>query len=200
MSKKILKILIEELLNEVLQSGKKLIVMDFDDTLAKTDGMIHVVDKTTKEKLFDLTPAKYAVYDKEMAKILNQEFDYSDFHKVINPKAIQWTQDILKKAINEYGIDYVLILTARGPEAIPEIKNYLISQGIDKKIQIIALGDSDPQQKANHLIYFAIQNGFDEIEFYDDSEKNIKAANKANEWLEKRGSKTKLINFHVKGH
>ena len=202
MSKNLLKILIKEILKEALEENpkNKLVVMDFDDTIAKTDGKIHVVDKETKEKLFDLDPAEYAVYDKELAKMLNQDFDYSDFQKVINPKAIEWTQDILKNAIKQYGINHVLILTARGPTAEPEIREYLIEQGIDPKIPIIALGDSDPQQKANYLIRFAMQFGFDEIEFYDDSPKNIKAAEKANEWLKKQGYNTKLKNVHVKHH
>jgi len=188
MSKKLLKILIEEIIKETLQEGKELLVMDFDDTLVKTKGKIYVTKDSGEKK--ELTPAEYAAYQKKPG----DKFDYSDFVNVTTPEAINWTQDILKNAIEKNGIDSVLILTARGRAAEPEIRAYLASQEINPNIPIEMLGDSDPEKKAQFLKMLAML-GYSEIKFYDDSEKNIKAAREtANKLLDK----AKIDPIHVK--
>jgi len=61
---------------------KKLRVFDFDDTLVKTNSKIYITNKGKKKTL---TPGEYAVYKPKP----NDEFDYSDFSKVTEPKQIK---------------------------------------------------------------------------------------------------------------
>ena len=63
MSKQLLKTYIREIIKETLQVEKKLRVFDLDDTLVKTNSKVHIT-KASGEELY-LTPAKYAVYEKE---------------------------------------------------------------------------------------------------------------------------------------
>ena len=61
---------------------KKLRVFDFDDTLVKSNSRIHV---TNKGKRKTLTTGEYAIYKDKSG----DEFDFSDFDKVIQPKKIK---------------------------------------------------------------------------------------------------------------
>jgi hypothetical protein len=168
MSKQLLKEYITILINEALDGVNKLRVFDFDDTLVKTHSRVHV-KKANGDELW-LTPAEYAIYDKEPG----DEFDYSDFSNVINPEAIHWTQNILQKVISKRGPGAAVILTARGISAAPAIRDYLKDIGIND-IEIITLGNSDPQLKADWIYEKAQSGEYSEIEFFDDSYKNIKA-------------------------
>ena len=58
--------------------------MTFDDTIASTEARIHATFADGKKK--SLTPAEYASYYPKRKK--EDKFDYSDFKKVIEPKAI----------------------------------------------------------------------------------------------------------------
>jgi hypothetical protein len=168
MSKQLLKEYITILINEALDGVNKLRVFDFDDTLVKTHSRVHV-KKANGDELW-LTPAEYAVYDKETG----DEFDYSDFSNVIKPEAIHWTQNILQKVVSKRGPSAAAILTARGLSAKPAIRDYLESIGIND-IEIETLGDSNPQLKADWIYKKAQSGEYSEIEFFDDSIKNIKA-------------------------
>jgi FMN phosphatase YigB (HAD superfamily) len=166
MSKQLLKTYIRQIIKETLEAEKKLRVFDLDDTLVKTNSKVHIT-KASGEELY-LTPAKYAVYEKEPGDI----FDYSDFQGLVDPKAIGWTTKILKRVINKHGTDAAVILTARGSEepAREFFRLYDIPE-----IPIVALGNSDPEMKAQWIKYVAKKFGYKEIEFFDDSPKNIAA-------------------------
>lgn len=170
MSKQLLKEYIAILINEALRN--KLYVWDFDDTLVKTHSKVRVTKNPEGHEPYvvEMTPAEYAVYDKEPG----DEFDYSDFSNVINPEAIRWTQNILQKIIRKRGPGAAVILTARGILAAPAIRDYLKDIGIND-IKIITLGNSDPQLKADWIYEKAQSGEYSEIEFFDDSYKNIKA-------------------------
>ena len=58
---------------------KRLRIFDFDDTLVKTDSYVYVNNGDSKIKL---TPGQYAVYNEKDG----DQFDFSDFKKVKNPK------------------------------------------------------------------------------------------------------------------
>lgn len=146
---------------------RKLRVFDFDDTLVKTGSKIHV--KSVDGSKFDLTPGEYAVYAPEPG----DTFDYSDFEDLIDPKAIEWTGKILRMIAAKGG--EVVILTARGnPSPVQEF----LKQANLPPLSVIALGDSDPQKKADYIRKRIEEDDLQHVEFFDDSYKNIEAVKK----------------------
>lgn len=162
----ILRQYIAESLQEISRtsSGSKLRIFDFDDTLIKTGSLIHVTSPSGEK--FDLTPGEYAVYEKKPG----EEYDYSDFSRLVDPKAIIWTNNILKKIIDKGG--EVVILTARGTE-IP-VHQFLSDAGFPP-LEVIALGDSNPLMKSDWIEKKLKKGRISLVEFFDDSYKNIAA-------------------------
>lgn len=156
-------------------------VFDFDDTIAKTNSKVGVVeiDKQTqqqvKEKYF-INAGEYALLDKDPTK--TYEFDYSDFANVNDPKLINQTfsilRNIVKKIREENGIPAV-ILTARGHDANHNIRNFLHS--LDIKIPVKTLNTSDPNAKSDWIKQAMLNQHIAHVEFFDDSVKNIRAVN-----------------------
>lgn len=142
---------------------KKIRVFDFDDTLVRTDGVIRVTTRNGLVK--ELSPAKYAVYDPKPG----DQFDYSDFEKVLNPRPVKLFDYILQQ-VRRKG-SKAEVLTARGNYG--PIKAYLASRGI-RGVFVNALGSADPNDKAKHIEQL-IRQGYTHIEFFDDSPKNIAA-------------------------
>ena len=147
--------------------NKKIRIYDFDDTLIKTNSFMYITH-TDGSKL-KLTPEQYAVYD----ALPGDEFDFSDFNgPLIQPKIIKKNFDMFTKALSKSRSDRrTVILTAR--EHPDPIKDFLKKKGLGD-IEVIALGSSDPQKKAD-WIEAQIKNGYTEVAFMDDSIKNIKA-------------------------
>jgi len=144
---------------------KKLRVFDFDDTLAHIEALIRVthVDGTKSE----LTPAEYAVYTPQKGDI----FNFSDFNKIIRQaKPIGDNVDDLIRSYNN-PTEKTTILTAR-MLGYP-VKKYLKDEfGIEP--YVVGLGSSDPMDKAR-WIEQQIHKGYNDIEFRDDSKKNVDA-------------------------
>jgi len=163
-----------KLLREYIQASlneRKLRVFDFDDTLAVTDSMI-ILNKASGETL-EQTPAEWAVYK----PVEGDEFDYSQFGGALrNPQAIKGHMKILRRVLNAGSQGrHVVILTARGDAARIGILDFLEGIGVDSNnIELVTLGNSDPQVKAD-WIEAKINSGYDDIYFIDDSAKNIKA-------------------------
>lgn len=156
------------IINEVISRRRpfqrKLRVFDFDDTLVKTGSKIHVTSAEGKQ--FDLTPGEYAVY----VPGPGDQFDYSDFEDLIDPKEINWTVKILRSILNKN--DEVVILTAR---ANPEPVRLFLRQASLPMIEVIALGSSVPEKKAEYIKNRIETDGLQHVEFFDDSYKNIAA-------------------------
>ena len=145
---------------------KKLRVFDFDDTLARTDSRVRV-RKSSGDQL-ELTPAQYATYDKDLEDTL----DYSDFNTLIRPRIIPWVFKILQNVVSSGGD--AIVLTARGPESQGLIRDFLAVHGISG-IEIVTLGDSNPMMKAAHIAARIEEFGYNFVEFFDDSVKNVHA-------------------------
>jgi hypothetical protein len=151
-------------LNEQKQ-GKTLKVFDFDDTLAKSEANIYITHKDGKKTT--LTPAEFALYIPKPG----DTFNFKEFSSIIKKaEPIQQNIDRLKIAASNPSIR-TTILTARGI-GYP-VKQYLKSN-FDLDVYVVALGDGDPQKKAD-WIENQINNGYTDIEFLDDSIKNVKA-------------------------
>ena len=144
--------------------SRKLRIFDFDDTLAKVKATIYV---RNGDKEFTLTPAQFAVYSPKTGDV----FNFREFNAIIKTAApIKSNIELLKKAANDYGTK-TTILTAR-LMGYP-VKRYLKKQ-YDLDIYVVALGDSNPQKKADY-IEKQIKKGYNDIVFIDDSIKNIQA-------------------------
>lgn len=146
---------------------KKLRVFDFDDSLVKTTSFIYVTNSKTGRKL-KLTPGEYAVYKEKPG----DEFDYSDFEEVKNPVLLKGYFELLKRMVNSGGDRGVFILTARS--AYKPVYNFIKDSGI-RGVYVVALGDNNPEKKADWIEQQVKDNGYDDIFFIDDSKKNVDA-------------------------
>lgn len=148
-------------------------IFDFDDTLTFTGSKIYIRNKEHGGLKKTLTPAQYAVFDK--AELSDEDdFDYSDFSKLIEPRRIDWTLNILRRVIEKHGVGGVAILTARGHRE--PVEEFLEMEGFPPGIEIIALADSNPMKKAEWISNKIENEGLRQVDFFDDSEKNIVAA------------------------
>jgi len=147
---------------------KKLRVFDFDDTLVKTSSYIYVTHKDGKES--KLTPGQYAVYKERPG----DQFDFRDFEKVKNPKVIKGYFQLLKNmaATSDRA---VYILTARS--VYKPVYDFIKDSGI-RDVFVVALGDNNPETKADWIEREMKNNGYDNIYFVDDSPKNVDAVRK----------------------
>ena len=145
--------------------SKKLRVYDFDDTLVKTNSFIYVTHKDGKTS--KLSPGQYAVYKEQPG----DKFDYKDFQQVSNPQLIKGYVELLRRMVNSGGSREVFILTARSAER--PVSQFIKDLGI-KGVTVVALGDNNPERKAD-WIEDKVKAGFDDVYFVDDSAKNIEA-------------------------
>ena len=150
-----------------LLTEKKLRVFDFDDTLVKSNSKVYVINKGKKKTL---TPGQFAIYKKKSG----DEFDFSDFDKVIEPKQIKSMFRVFNNIYKASGSRRLTILTARA--AYKPVRKFLKDVGFSN-VYVVALGDSNPQKKAD-WIQSQIQKGYNDILFLDDSPKNVKVVKK----------------------
>ena len=150
-----------------LLTEKKLRVFDFDDTLVKSNSKVYVINKGKKKTL---TPGQFAIYNKRAG----DEFDFSDFDKVIEPKQIKSMFKVFNNIYKASGSRRLTILTARA--AYKPVRKFLKDVGFSN-VYVVALGDSNPQKKAD-WIQSQIQKGYNDILFLDDSPKNVRVVKK----------------------
>jgi FMN phosphatase YigB (HAD superfamily) len=149
--------------------NKKLRVFDFDDTLVKTTSFIYITHSDGRKS--KLTPGQYAVYVERPGDV----FDFKDFNQVKNPQEITKITNILRNIVRVSGGEGVYILTARS--AYQPIKQYLKDIGINSnKIFVVALASNNPKDKADWIENKIDNEGYDDIYFADDSEKNVETA------------------------
>ena len=155
----------------LLTESKKLRIFDFDDTLVKTTSFIYITHSEGKKS--KLTPGQYAVYNEKPG----DDFDFTDFNKVQDPKEIKGITKILKRIMNSSGGSGVYILTARA--AYKPIKQYLKDIGVNSnKIFVVALASNNPKDKADWIEDKIDNEGYDDVYFADDSTKNVDATKK----------------------
>ena len=135
-----------------LLTEKKLRVFDFDDTLVKSNSKVYVINKGKKKTL---TPGQFAIYNKRAG----DEFDFSDFDKVIEPKQIKSMFKVFNNIYKASGNRRLTILTARA--AYKPVRKFLKDVGFSN-VYVVALGDSNPQKKAD-WIQSQIQKGYNTI-------------------------------------
>lgn len=152
--------------------SKKLWIFDFDDTLVMSDSVTHVT--TVGGHKFDLTPAQFAVYDKQPG----DDFDYSDFRRLINPRPITWMNKIFDHVHTIHGPEAMAVLSARcAPDPIVE---YLTSIG-KNDVEIVTVDSGSPILKMAWTIEAIRTRKLEAIDFFDDSPKNVHAIDQIKE-------------------
>ncbi len=141
-------------------------VFDFDDTLVSSKGEVGVT-KANGEKI-TMDSATFAHYTPSAG----DKLDFTAFNNVIKPRKIKSNFDKLRAA-SKAG-DRTVILTARAKGATSSVKKFLEYEGI-KGVEVVALGSSNPQDKADWVDRETGKGGYDDVEFYDDSKANAKA-------------------------
>ena len=133
--------------------------------MVKTTSFIYITHKNgSKSKL---TPGQYAVYKEKPG----DKFDFSDFNSVNNPQVIKGYFELLKRMAADSN-KAVYILTARA--AYQPVYNFIRDSGI-KDVFVVALGDNNPESKADWIEKEIQRKGYDNIYFVDDSAKNVDA-------------------------
>jgi hypothetical protein len=150
----------------------RLCIFDFDDTIVQTDCRVKITYPDGRTERMSTTDFKSHV------KISENEYDFTEFEQVINPREIkQVTSLLLPIAKTQTSERKVVVLTARQKAAGPAIKKYLKSLGVDliNVVELVTLDDSRAQAKAD-WIENKIHEGYRDILFLDDSRANIEAA------------------------
>ena len=146
--------------------SKKLRIFDFDDTLVKTNSFIYITHKDGRKS--KLSPGQYAVYTQRPGDVM----DFTDFQKVNDPKLIKGYVELLKRMATSDGGRTIYILTARA--AYKPVYDFIRTLGI-RNIEVIALGDNNPEKKADWIEDKVKDEGYDDVFFIDDSLKNVDA-------------------------
>ena len=132
--------------------------------------MSRIIIKDTNGKRKEMTPGEFAIYKKKPG----DEFDFSEFDRVIEPKQIKAMFKVFKNIYKASGSRRLTILTARA--AYKPVRKFLKDVGFTD-VYVVALGDANPQKKAD-WIESQIKKGYDDILFLDDSPKNVSAVKK----------------------
>ena len=146
--------------------SKKLRIFDFDDTLVKTNSFIYVTHKDGRKS--KLNPGQYAVYNEKPGDVM----DFTDFQKVTDPKLIKGYVELLKRMSASDSGRTIYILTARA--AYKPVYDFIRTLGI-RNIEVVALGDNNPEKKADWIEQKVKDEEYDDVFFVDDSLKNVDA-------------------------
>jgi len=174
----------------------KLRVFDFDDTLATTDAyvILTLADGSPREQ----TSAEFATYELQPGESYGPEA-FVQFEYINDPQEIKQITNILRNVVAAGSEGRtVAILTARPPGAESAIAEFLEDIGVDPgSVQIVTLASADPEDK-KEWIRNQIEQGANDVEFFDDSQKNVNAvATLENEYPHVR-LRTRLITYGEK--
>lgn len=166
-------------------AAKRMRVFDFDDTLVSSKGEV-TVTKEHGEKIA-MDSATFAHYKPGPG----DKLDFSAFNNVVKPRKIKKNFDKLRDAAKAG--DRTVILTARAKGATSAVKKFLETEGI-KGVEVVALGSSDPYDKARWISKATKEGGYEDVEFFDDSKAN---ANAVAEVGKKEHTKIKFVSSAV---
>ena len=166
--------LFDNLANLDVKSVKenKLHAFDFDDTLFSTESstIVQRPDGST----YELNAEEFAKH----TPIEGESFDFSNFDKVIKPKALE-SLKLLKDAVKDGG-DIVILtartMSAKGP-VIKLLREYVGDVADQIKFRGVAHGS--PQAKVNYLVNAINKYGYNNVFFTDDAVKNVEAVKEA---------------------
>ena len=146
-------------------------VFDFDETVGFSDNVVIAAKDGVK---LHIPSDEWPILGEKMISD-GWKMDFDDFNKVTNGKPGPLI-DKLKNQIHKYSYDSVYILTARHSDSEQAIYEWLLEQNIElKRENIVGLGSSTGESKANWIQDNLITNGVNDIYFVDDAFSNVKA-------------------------
>tara|TARA_Y100000004_G_scaffold12564_1_gene13468 strand:- start:274 stop:879 length:606 start_codon:yes stop_codon:yes gene_type:complete len=184
----------EFILLENIETATRLSIFDFDETIAFTEGHINVTNKSTGEE-FQISSQKE--FDRLKADG-GYEFDFSPLEQVNNATENPNITSIMRDRLNDPNTQ-VMVLTARDPVSIDDI--HMTLQAFDEPIEtdsIIMIGNSG--QNKGEYVRNTILSKYDnikEIEFYDDSDRNIRDMQTIKNETSQNGSIEKFNIYYV---
>jgi len=164
------------------EAFKELFGENFNEISTDNIGLKDALPKKFKDKVDSFTnsyenrrlDAEEFAREGAEIKSMGGEFDFSEFNKVIDGKTAPLFGKAMKLA-GKFGTDNMFILTARGPESVKAIKEFLDAQGLNIPLKnITGLGKSEASAKA---IWIAekVGEGYNDFYFADDAIQNVKA-------------------------
>ena len=171
----------------------KLRVFDFDDTLATTSARI-ILTLSDGSKI-EQTPAQFAVYEPKPGELYGPEA-FLQFRDVSDPREIKQVTNILRNVVAAGNEDRkVAILTARPHGAGTGIAKFLNDIGVEpESVEIVTLESSLPEDK-RRWIQDQIDQGATDVEFFDDSPKNVEAVKSLTNQYPGVRIRTRLIKY-----
>ena len=179
-----MKLLLErwnKYLNEDLNTATRLSVFDFDETLAFSEGKIDILDQTGN--IVDTISIKDhdKWEDDERIKSGELKFEFSDLDVITNPTEIIAITDIMRDRTAD-GSTQVMVVTARTSRTSDDIHRYLDAINIPTDdLYVKGMGDEGLGRGKGGFIFSVLEEFPDirQVEFYDDSQKNIIDVNAA---------------------
>ena len=168
-------------LNEDLSTATRLSVFDFDETLAFSEGKIDILDQTGN--IVDTISIKDhdKWEDDERIKSGELKFEFSDLDVITNPTEIVAVTDIMKDRSADSNTQ-VMVVTARTSRTSDDIHRYLDAIGVPTDdLYVKGMGDEGLGRGKGGFIFSILEEFPDirQVEFYDDSPKNITDVNTA---------------------
>ncbi len=143
-------------------------VFDCDETILVSQG--HITVHKPDGEVVQMSSAAFAHYRPSQG----DKLDFGAFNHIRKPRKVKKTFDHLKASVA--GGVRTVILTARAKGAISAIRKFLAHEGIAAdQVEVVALGSSDPYDKARWIEKAAKSGGHSRVEFYDDSKANTAA-------------------------
>ena len=180
-----MKLLLErwnKFLNEDLSTATRLSVFDFDETLAFSEGKVDILDQEGGIVQTITTQEEYDEWeDDERIKSGELKFDYSDLDNITNPTEIVAITDIIRDRASDSATQ-AMIVTARSSKTEDDIHRYLAAIDVPTDdLYIKGMGDEGLGRGKGGFIFSVLEEFPDirEVEFYDDSQKNITDVNAA---------------------
>ena len=179
-----MKLLLErwnKFLNEDLNTATRLSVFDFDETLAFSEGKIDILDQTGN--IVDTISIKDhdKWEDDERIKSGELKFDYSELDVITNPTEIVAVTDIMRDRTADSNTQ-VMVVTARTSRTSDDIHRYLDAINVPTNdLYVKGMGDEGLGRGKGGFIFSVLEEFPDirQVEFYDDSPKNIIDVNAA---------------------
>ena len=179
-----MKLLLErwnKYLNEDLNTATRLSVFDFDETLAFSEGKIDILDQTGN--IVDTISIKDhdKWEDDERIKSGELKFEFSDLDVITNPTEIVAVTDIMRDRTADSNTQ-VMVVTARTSRTSDDIHRYLDAIGVPTDdLYVKGMGDEGLGRGKGGFIFSILEEFPDirQVEFYDDSPKNITDVNTA---------------------
>ena len=147
-------------------------VFDFDETVGYSNNFVYATKKG-----YNTVKIESSMWPEIGAKMMSKgwQMDFTDFNKVTDGRPGPLIGK-LKNQLHKYSYDQIYILTARHSDSEEAIYKWLLSQNIElKRENIVGLGNSTGEAKAEWIQNNLIHSGINDIYFVDDAFNNVKA-------------------------